>query len=232
MLRVAALLAAVAAAAVRCGSASIPNGAAQADVLVAASATVSDSDSSDVATTLLNLRTTLTFAALGPQPLDTDLPRVPESGTELRSKLEADLADRLFEFMDEQAFTSRTFNGVTQIDVVSIENGQMDSHASSPVRYAFVEVGMEAEFQIDPSCVRAHELRNSDACAQSADAIADVLDGASALLHSALHEYDMELKFSESGDDGFSHADPRADDFELLLGGRPMSSAQLRIRAK
>merc|ERR1711871_1752386 len=135
--------------------------------------------------------------------------------------------------MDEQSFASRAFQGVTQIDVVSMENGQMDTHASTPVSYAFVEVVLEAEFQIDPSCVRAHELQSSDACAQSVDAIADALDGASAALHSSLHESGLELKFSEAGDDGFSHADPRADDFELLVeGGRPLSSAQLRVRAK
>ena len=233
LLAVTALLAAVTAAPARYGS-FIPNGMAPAGALVAESATASDSDSSDVATTQLKLRTILTCAALDPQPqLHTDLPRVPEPGTELRSKLEADLADSLFEVMDEQTFTSRAFHGVTQIDIVSMENGQMDAYTSTPVSYAFVEVDLKAEFEIDSSCVRAHELRGSDACAQSADAIADVLDGASAALHTSLHESDLELKFSDSGDDGFSHADPRADDFELLAeGGTPMSSAQLRIRAK
>ena len=166
MLRLAALLAAVTAAPARYGSASAPNGAAQAGALAAGSAAASEGDSSDVATTLLKLRTTLTFAALDHQPQPgTDPPSVPEPGTELRSQLEADLADSLFEIMDEQTFTSRAFHGVTEIDVVSIENGQMEMYASSPALYAFAEVDLEAEFQIDPSCVGVHELRSSDACA-------------------------------------------------------------------
>ncbi len=194
-------------------------------------------------TTLLKLGTTLTFAALDLEshlaPSATNLPSVPEPGTELRGELEEDLADGLFDIMDGRTFRSRmvatpSFREVTEVAVVCVEEGIMDGHATAPVVYAFVELELDVEFQIEPSCLDTDELWQSDSCAQSAREIADAMDSAAMALRSSLYESELQVRFSESGDDGFTTAEPRADDFELLLGEgqKTISSRQLRMRAK
>ena len=90
---------------------------------------------------------------------------------------------------------------------------------------------MEVEFQSEPSCLGTHELSQSDSCAdhESAGAIADAIDNAAMALRSSLQEIQLHARFSMSGDDGFTAAEPHAADFELLSDGRQsISSRHLR----
>lgn len=186
---------------------------------------------------LMKLRSTLTFAALDldAELAEQDRPAVPEPGTELRADLEGDLADGLFDLLHGQAFTTQMtatpgFSGVTDVEIVSIDNGLMDGHGTSPVFYAFAEFEVEVEAQVDPCCVSVDDLRRSEACAQSAIAIADMVVNATTALQSSLYEDGLDVWFSDSGDDAFSRATLRAADFEVLADERYTTVCARKLR--
>jgi hypothetical protein len=184
-------------------------------------------------TAKLELATTLTFAdadAVWQPTVDHPDPGwIPEPGSELRTALETDIADGLHEIMDA-SLADAGVAGVQSVEIASVEQGRMDAHGQ-PVYYAFVDVVLTVDVHADEACISVDQLRHGNSCTESANAVADALKVASSTLEHALYEDEFTAKFTESGEDGFSSAEARAGDFELLVEGRRLSSRELRQAA-
>jgi hypothetical protein len=184
-------------------------------------------------TAKLELATTLTFAdadAVWQPTVDHPDPAwIPEPGSELRTALETDIADGLHEIMGA-SLADAGVAGVQSVEIASVEQGRMDAHGQ-PVYYAFVDVVLTVDVHADEACISVDRLRHGNSCTESANAIADALKVASSTLEHALYEDEFTAKFTESGEDGFSSAEARAGDFELLVEGRRLSSRELRQAA-
>jgi hypothetical protein len=182
----------------------------------------------------LQLATTLTFADPDTVWEDhSDPVWVPELGTALRTALENEIADGLHEIIGawiEDAAATSVAAGVRSVEIASIEQGRMDAHGP-PVYYAFVEVVLTVDVHANEACLSADQLLHGKLCAEPANAIADTMKAASSVLWEALYKGELAVRFTESGEDGFSGAEPRASDFELLVDGQRLTSRELRHAA-
>lgn len=189
----------------------------------------------------VHLSTTLTFAALGStictwQDGTSEMTEpgrvvasVPELGTELRAALESELADSLLEGLQDASSLGGGAAAAQGAAVTSITEGQMDGHWP-PVHYAFVDVSIEIGVYAQASCLKAGQLRRAaESCRASVHAVADGMDAASASLAVALS--DLDICFTESCEDEYSSAEPRAGDFEVAVERQTLPAQVLRAAA-